>query len=49
MVYRPPWQKIARTPMNPVHLLLNNNRLHKQIVWPPCDFTERVVTENIVF
>ena len=25
--------------VNPVHLLSNNNRLHKQIVWAPCVFT----------
>ena len=25
--------------VNPVHLLYNNNRLHKQIVWAPCDET----------
>ena len=22
--------------VNPVHLLYNNNRLHKHIVWAPC-------------
>ena len=25
--------------VNPVHLLYNNNRLHKHIVWAPCGST----------
>ena len=27
-----------RQTVNPVHLLQNNNRLHKQIVWAPCGY-----------